>query len=232
MTKIVASRPKSLRGRGRPRIEGKLREKNGRITRAKNPVQQVALEARARHNGLKAHQAVDPKAENYLGVLSLLGAHDGISAEQYEAAQRFLTIRNEYRKSLLSPGAYYEASDRRFGSDDMEEYSAWAARVRKRYALALRAVQEAQLDNGQENLYAALHYVVMEGRRLPHLLGATRMVLNALYRHFRRLDPPQKLRNAPLAYHISLAQLSENHVSHLSEKNAVGIMNERSCSQP
>jgi len=206
MPKIIITAKKNLRRRGRPRIEGRLREANGRLSRAKNPAQRVALEARARHNGLSLQQAVDPHSENYLGILSLLGAHDGLSREQYEAAQRFLAIRNDYRKSLLSPGAYYEATGLR-QDEDMEEYAAWAKRVRQRYAQALKAVQEAQLDNGRENLYAALHYVIMEGQRLPHLLGATRMVLNALYRHFSRLDGPQKLRNAPLAYHLSLSNM-------------------------
>jgi len=206
MSKITVHQQKTLRRRGRPLIEGRLREPNGRLSRAKNPVQKVALAARARHKGLTMEQAAQPRAENYLGTLSLLGAHDGISSEQYEAAQRFLTIRNDYRKSLLSPGAYYEETGLRREQDD-EEYAAWVARVGKRYAQALKAVQEAQLDNGHENLYAALHYVVMEGRRLPHLLGATRMVLNALHRHFCRLDGPVKLRNASLAYHVSLANL-------------------------
>jgi len=204
MAKIVANGKKTPCRRGRPPIEGRLREPSGRLSRAKNPVQKLALEARARHTGLSLAQAGDPASENYLGVLSLLGAQEGISREQYEAAQRFLTIRNDYRKSLLSPGAYYEQSSGR-REEDMDEYHAWVCRVRQRYAQALKAVQEAQLDNGHENLYAALHYVVMEGRRLPHLLGATRMVLNALYRHFYRLDGVDKLHNAPLAYHISLA---------------------------
>jgi len=210
MSKLTANRQKTLRRRGRPPIEGRLREPSGRISRAKNPAQKVALEARARHQGLSLQDAAQPQAENYLGVLSLLGAQEGISREQYEAAQRFLTIRNDYRKSLLSPGAYYEQAQIRRGEEVGEDYAAWVARVRKRYGQALKAVQEAQFDNGHENLYAALHYVVMEGRRLPHLLGATRMVLNALYRHFHRLEGENKLRHADLAYHISLSGLRDD----------------------
>jgi len=180
MTKIIGAKQNAARRRGRPPIEGRLREPNGRISRARQPVQKVALAARARHQGLSMQDAANPRAENYLGTLSLLGKYDGISGEQYEAAQRFLTLRNDYRKSLLSPGAYYETAQDGQQHDDEAEYGAWVKRVRNRYGQALRAVQEAQLDNGHENLYAALHYVVMEGRRLPHLLGATRMVLNAL----------------------------------------------------
>jgi len=176
--------------RGRPKIRGKLRENNGRISRAKDSSQNLALLARARHSGLSLKQAEDPRAESYLGRLSLLGRTDGVSRQQYEAAQQFLHLRNEYRKSLLSPGAYYEENGLRLVSDeDRADYAAWVGRVRRRYAAALRAVQEAQNDNGKENLYAALHYIVIEGLALPHLLGPARMVLNALHRHFNRIRP-------------------------------------------
>lgn len=179
--------------RGRPRIEGKLREPNGRISRAANSAARVALEARARHTGLSIAQAADPRSENYLGRLAILGRGEGLSDDQYIAAVKFLEIRNDYRRSLLSPGAYYEATGLRYGADNMEEYTAWCKRVRQRYTSALKAIQESQFDNGHENLYAALQYVIVDGLELPHLLGAARMVLNALHRHFRRQTP--ELRN-------------------------------------
>jgi len=63
MSKITSNRQKNLRRRGRPAIEGRLREPNGRLSRAKNPVQKVALEARARHNGLTLQQAAEQMAQ-------------------------------------------------------------------------------------------------------------------------------------------------------------------------
>jgi len=174
------------RRRGRPRLEGRLREPNGRISRAHNPPALAALQARAFHNGLSLEQARDPRAETYLGRLAIFGRGDGLSRDQYEAGQQFLQLRNDYRRSLLSPGAYYEATGIRLQEDNMAEYEAWSARVKKRYARVLKAVQEAQIDNGQENLYAALQYVLIDGLELPYLLGAVRLVLNALHRHFRR----------------------------------------------
>lgn len=174
------------RRRGRPRIEGKLREPNGRISRSSNPPALQALKARARHMGLSLDQAKDPRAASYAGRLSILGREDGLSGDQYDAAQQFLQLRNDYKKALLSPDAYYEATGIHLNADNMGEYEAWVGRVKKRYAGALKAIQEAQMDNGRENLYAALQYVVIDDQDLPYLLGAVRLVLNALCRHFKR----------------------------------------------
>lgn len=201
--KSFAANGKTAR-RGRPRIEGKLREPNGRISRAANPPALAALQARAFHAGLSLEQAKDPRAETYLGRLAIFGRGDGLSRDQYEAAQQFLLLRNDYQKALLSPGAYYEATGTHLNADNMAEYQAWAARVKKRYAAALKAVQEAQMDNGRENLYAALQYVVIDNRELPYLLGAARLLLNALHRHFKR-SAPQGGGSWPDRHSISLA---------------------------
>lgn len=208
VTKIYSKRQKRRSRRGRPRIEGKLREPNGRISRAKDPAARVALEARARHAGLNLAQAVDPRAENYIGHLAILGRGEGLSQDQYDAAVRFLEIRNDYRRSLLSPGAYYEVTGLRLGAENMQEYTGWCKRVRRRYTAALKAVQEAQFDNGCENLYAALQYVIIDGLELAHLLGATRMVLNALHRHFQRQVPARRNRNYWERYNISLGRMT------------------------
>jgi len=195
--------------RGRPRLEGRLREPNGRIARAQKPAALQALQARARHAGLTLAQARDPRAETYLGRLAIFGRGDGLSRDQYEAAQNFLALRNDYRRSLLSPGAYYEATGIRLGEDNMAEYTAWAGRVKKRYNGALKAIQEAQLDNGRENIYAALQYVIIDGLELPYLLGAVRLALNALHRHFSRSGEKAAAKSGSWAdkHMISLAGL-------------------------
>lgn len=192
--------------RGRPRIAGKLREPSGRISRAKDPAQKVALAARAKAYNLTLEQAASPYAQSYLGRLLLFGNAGGLCQKQYDAAQIFLKIRNDYRRSILSPGAYYEATGIRLGQENMEEYTAWVIRARKRYSSALKAIQEAQFDNSGENLYAAIQYVIIDDRELPHLLGATRMVLNALLRHFHRVEP--KTKKNIWGNHISLMQIN------------------------
>ena len=199
--------PVTIKKRGRPKLEGKLREANGRVSRSKEPTQKLALEARAKAYKLTIEQAKDPRSRTYLGRLSLFGRQGGVSKDQYEAGEQFLEIRNDYRRSLLSPGAYYEATGVQLGQENMEEYTAWVLRARRRYSAALKAIQEAQFDNGHENLYAAIQYILIDDRELPHLLGATRMVLNALYRHFRRTEPNRR-KNIWAGY-ISLGEMNQ-----------------------
>ncbi|WP_246708112.1 hypothetical protein [Bartonella sp. HY038] len=172
---------------GRPRIHGKLREPNGRVSRAKGPqepIDKLAIEVRARRFGLNVHEARNPMAATFIGRLAMKGAANGLSQDQYDAALQFLKIRNDYRCSLLSPGAFYEKTGQSMNVDNMQEYTDWVLRARQRYQNAMKAIQEAQFDNGHENLYAALQYVIINDVELENLIGAARMVLNALVRHF------------------------------------------------
>lgn len=202
MTKAMSKAQKRRSKRGRPRKEGVMREPNGRASRAKNPPAKVAIENRMKRYGLTREQATDPKAETHIGRLSLKGKYDGLSEDQYDAAQKFLALRNDYRRSLLSPGAYYEAKGVKMPDDDLTDYITWVKRINKHYKEAMHAIEEAQFDNSQENLFAALQYVIIGDMDLPHLLGPTRMVLNALCRHFNRhkqLRAPRRAANITLA---------------------------------
>lgn len=177
-----AEKLKAKRGRGRPKKNVDRREPNGRAARTKDP-RITALEARMRIFGLTREQAMDQKAATNLGRLAMLGRGDGISADQYEAALRYLDVRNDYNKSLLSPGAYYEANGS-VDSSDPEQYAAWCERVKLAYDGAHKAIQEAQNQHRNENLWAALQYVIIKDKTMPHMLGAARLVCNALHRYF------------------------------------------------
>jgi len=48
----------------------------------------------------------------------------------------------------------------------------------------MKSLQQAQSAAPCENLSAALQYIVIEDRELPHMLGTLRLALNALARHF------------------------------------------------
>lgn len=180
--KSKAERARKLRGR--PRKQGKLREPNGRVSRAKEPIHKLATSIRAKAHNLTVEQASNPMSATFIGRMAMMGRAGGLSQEQYDVALKFLEIRNDYRCSLLSPGAYYEKTGIRLDAENMEAYTTWVLRTRKRYNAALKAIQEAQFDNRHENLYAAIQYIIIDDRDLPNLLGATRMVLNALARHF------------------------------------------------
>src|SRR5690606_18937220 len=103
-----AAKIKAKRSRGRPKKEGVMREPNGRRSRAKEHPAKAAIDARMRIFNLTKDQAMDQKAATNLGRLAMMGRADGLSQDQYEAALRYLDVRNDYQKSLLSPGAYFE----------------------------------------------------------------------------------------------------------------------------
>jgi len=171
--------------RGRPMIEGVFREPNGRISRAKKPPEpadKLALEARARQLGVSVRQARDPRLGSYIGRLVILGAeHGGLSEAQYGAALRFLEVRNNWLRAIGSTAAHYE--ERVASSEDDSQEEA-VKRDKARYEAMMKALQEAQFDNRQENLGAALQYLVIDDLELPYMIGTLRVALNALSRHF------------------------------------------------
>lgn len=178
--------------RGRPKKEGVIRETNGRISRAKEPPARTALQARMKHTGMTLIQAQDPRSGTYIGRLAMLGAGDGLSADQYEAALRYRTLRNEYRKALHSQGAHYEAGQ---GIDDPEAYQKWAKAVIKRHKEIIKEVREEQNQTRSLNLYAALEHVLVEDLPLDYMIGSVRILCNILSKHFMNVDRTEKVRN-------------------------------------
>ena len=189
MDNIQLDRKKLKRRPGRPRLEGILREPNGRPSRAKKPreaVDRLAILMRAKHTGLSETDAKDPRASTYIGRLFIAGIDKGgISEDQYNAALKFIEVDNNYKKALLSPTAYYDEFN---STPNPERYEAFCKRAKKQYLAAREAIQEAQFDNKIDNLYAALQYIVLEDREMHHLVGAVRLVLNALNKHFARIN--------------------------------------------
>jgi len=100
--------------RGRPLTPNVAREPNGRISRSaahQEPADRLALAVRARKLGVGVEEARDPRLATYIGRLAILGAKDGaggISGTQYDAAQTFLEVRNNYQRAILSSGAIWE----------------------------------------------------------------------------------------------------------------------------
>lgn len=178
--------------RGRPKKEGVMRESNGRASRAKEPPARVAIAARMKHAGLSMSQAIDPKAETYIGRLAMQGTGSGISNDQYDAAIRFRTLRNEYRKALHSKGAYYEPST---GADDYEAYRKWAETAIRRHADVIDLIRSEQQEFRNQNLYAALEHVVVEDLPLDYMIGPVRIVCNLLSKHFTSVDRTEKVGN-------------------------------------
>ncbi|WP_420961095.1 hypothetical protein [Brucella sp. IR073] len=172
--------------RGRPRKEGALRTPSGQISRAKEPPAKVAQQARMRIFGMTASEALSDLAGDNLGRLHLAWKRDktdGISADQYEAAERYREVLNDYRKADLSPAAHYDQNGA-VGASDPDEYDAWVRRAKQSYDDARKAIEAAQEETRVGNLWAAVDYMLERDAYFPHMLGDIRLALNALHRHF------------------------------------------------
>ncbi|MDD9329130.1 MAG: hypothetical protein PV353_01640 [Bartonella sp.] len=170
-----------MRQRGRPKILGKLREPNGRISRAKKPfvaADQLAIEMRAKHFGLTKQEAKNPLSSTYIGRLCLNGE---LTQEQYDAAQKYLQIKNNYLCAKGLPNAVYDEMP---SSSDDKARDQWVQLVTEQFSNVQEVIRETQGFYRQHNLYAALQYLVVEDQTLPYLVSSLRIILNALQKYF------------------------------------------------
>ncbi|WP_455475002.1 hypothetical protein [Bartonella sp. B30(2025)] len=182
----MAKRKKRAK-RGRPRIEGRMREKNGRISRAKRPreaIDKLTIAMRAKHFGLTVEEAKNPLSGTYIGRLCLLGYRQdpsGISQDQYDAAQKYLEVRNDYLCAKGLPSGYY---DDFIPLSDEEAQERWIQKATDRYEDMKEAIKEAQDLYHQHNFYAALQCLVIEDQSLSYLVHSLRIILNVLHKYF------------------------------------------------
>ncbi|GAA5108751.1 hypothetical protein [Bartonella jaculi] len=169
--------------RGRPRINRCVREPNGRISRAKTPhepMDKLAIEMRAKRFCLTIEDAKNPLAGTYVGRLCLQGV---LTQDQYDAAQKYIEVKNNYLCAKGLPNAVYDDFT---PSSNEEAQKRWIERATHCYEETKEAIKEAQHLYRQYNLYAAIQYLVIENKTLPHLVNSLRVALNALHKHFSR----------------------------------------------
>ncbi|AQX19668.1 hypothetical protein [Bartonella sp. WD16.2] len=172
---------KKRKKRGRPRIEGQIREPNGRISRAKTPDKssyQQTLEMRAKRYGISIQDAKNPIMGTYVGRLYLL--EKKINQDQYDASQQYIQVLNNYRCAKQLPGAVYDGITT---NHDQESLEKWIEVATDRYKAMQEVIRETQELYRQYNLHAALQYIVIEDQQLPYLVSSLRMALNALQKY-------------------------------------------------
>lgn len=181
-----AEKLRAKRGRGRPKKEGALRTPSGQISRAKEPPAKVAQLARMRIFGMSASEALSELAGDNLGRLHMSWKRDksdGISTDQYDAADRYREVYNEKRKAECSSAAHYEHSGI-IGTSSQDEYDAWVKRANAAFDDARKAITDAQIELRNGNLLAAVQYMLERDAYFPHMIGDIRLACNVLHRHF------------------------------------------------
>ncbi|MBA9083470.1 MULTISPECIES: hypothetical protein [Bartonella] len=172
---------KKHKKRGRPRIEGQIREPNGRISRAKTPDKssyQQTLEMRAKRYGVSIQDAKNPLIGTYVGRLYLL--EKKINQDQYDASQQYIQVRDDYLCAKGLQGGYYDGVMANHDQDSLEK---WVEVATDRYEDMQEVIRETQRLHCRYNLNAALEHLVIEDQQLPHLVSSLRMALNALHKY-------------------------------------------------
>ncbi|WP_273784048.1 hypothetical protein, partial [Bartonella sp. AU15XJBT] len=152
-------------------------------SRAKSPreaANQLAIEMRAKRFGLTLQEAKNPLSGSYIGRLCLQGV---LTQEQYDAAQQYLQIRNDYLCAKGLPNAIYDEMP---SSSDDKARDKWVAFATEQFINMQEALKEAQCLYRQYNLHAALQYLVVEDQMLPHLVNSLRVALNVLQKYFSK----------------------------------------------
>ncbi|EJF77531.1 hypothetical protein MCQ_01501 [Candidatus Bartonella washoeensis Sb944nv] len=174
---------KKNKKRGRPKIAGQVREPNGRISRSKTPresIDKLAIAIRAKRFGLTLQEAKNPLSGTYIGRLCLQGQ---LTQEQYDAAQQYLQIRNNYLCAKGLPSAVYDEMP---SSTDDKARDKWVEFATEQFLNMQEAIKEAQCLYRQYNLYAAIQYLIVEDQMLPHLVSSLGIALNALQKYFHK----------------------------------------------
>ncbi|WP_019223367.1 hypothetical protein [Bartonella rattaustraliani] len=183
--KTKAAKLRAKRKTRRNKLESNRREPSEQLSRANKSLDKTALETRARLMGLSLEQARDPRSATNLGRLVLLNEKEpgkGITPDQYDAAQKYLHVVNEYKQALLSPGAEWEKGVVLL--NDNGEYEKWYQRALQRYDDVNKALIEGQRDNPHANFEIIIKYVILRDIAMSHYMVDLRLLCDILYRHF------------------------------------------------
>ncbi|WP_254472921.1 hypothetical protein [Bartonella sp. B1098] len=148
------------------------------VTVRQDPVNQLAIEMRAKRFCLTIEEAKNPLSGTYVGRLCLKGV---LTQDQYDAAQKYLEVKNDYSCAKGLPSAIYDEMP---SSSDDKAREKWVERATEKFSNIQEVVREAQRLYKQYNLHRALQYLVVEDQTLPHLVLSLRIALNALQKYF------------------------------------------------
>lgn len=158
-----------------------MRKQDADISQVKvrqDPVNQLAIEMRAKRFGLTIEEAKNPLSGTYIGRLCLQGV---LTQDQYDVAQKYLEVKNDYSCAKGLPSAVYDEMP---SSSDETAREKWVEFATGQFSNIQEVIRETQCLYRQYNLHAALQYLVVEDQILPHLVLSLRIALNVLQKYF------------------------------------------------
>ncbi|UNF44129.1 hypothetical protein MNL07_01085 [Bartonella krasnovii] len=143
-----------------------------------DPIDQLAIKMRAKRFFLTIEEVKNPLSGTYIGRLYLQG---NLNQDQYDAAQKYLEMRNDYLCAKTLPSAIYNEMP---SSSDEAAREKWVEFATKQFLNMQEVIKETQHLYRQYNFYAALQYLVIENKELAYLVPSLRIVLNTLQKYF------------------------------------------------
>lgn len=196
---------------GRPRKINAPREASGKVDRdwstreAAKAATVVGKEARMRIYGLTAKNASQPDAATVIGRMFLAGK---LTADQRDAAQKYLQVRNAYHRSIDAKPDYVEPSpseDPEIALRDKEDattnppitFEEFCEGARERYDDMRDALQALAQELRSPAPIAALDVFVVRDIHMSELEGDLRLALNCLHRllGFGGKEKPARIRS-------------------------------------
>ena len=184
---MVTKAEKLRKKRGRPIKEG-ARTETGQLSRAKDagsPPDETARQARVRIFGISYEDAKTAEASTFVGRLCLLGQEGGgITNDQYQAITKFLVNRDQYRRGIQVPDSLNNATSGAVPIFDEEEAAKRWQKVKERHLGAMSVLVHLQHSLPSEQITMARDAIIND-MRAEFLIGAIRLIGNALERYFR-----------------------------------------------
>lgn len=151
-------------------------------TQTERAAMEPALSARQRLFGLSEADAREGKAGSVVGRLVL---NKVLRPDQYEAGKRYLEVTNAYQRSIGAAPDFTQPRESLPASDDPEKaWKAFCGHARRAHGAMLAVIRDVMVAERSPDPAAALDAFLVRDRHDPRLLGALRVSLNALGRHF------------------------------------------------
>lgn len=107
---------------------------------------------------------------------------DGISRDQWDAANWFLDIRNKYHCAINSAEGILDTPEGYTPSDDPEAYAKYCDTIRARWADVERAIVDAVFECRDKNIVGALDLIIVQQKMDYSMVGELRIALNAIHK--------------------------------------------------